>query len=129
MPLILRGARQVGKSWLVRELGKTFTNFIEINFEKETSIHDFFSGDLNVRTIVDKISLYKNQKIQPGNSLLFFDEIQECENAIKALRYFKEDYPELHVISAGSLIDFALEELGIPVGRVQFLYLFPLSFG
>ncbi len=128
VPLIVRGARQVGKSWLIRELGKTFSSFVEINFDKEKKAPALFSGDLDVKKIIEKIALYKKQQIIPGETLLFLDEIQECEDAIKALRYFKEDLPELHVIAAGSLLDFALNKLGIPVGRVQFLYLYPLSF-
>lgn len=128
VPLILRGARQVGKSWLIRELGKTFPSFIEINFDKDERAPFLFSGDLDVKTIIEKIALYKHQQIIPGETLLFLDEIQECEDAIKSLRYFKEELPELHVVAAGSLLDFALNHLGIPVGRVQFLYLYPLSF-
>jgi predicted AAA+ superfamily ATPase len=128
-PILLRGARQVGKSWLVRELGKSFDFFVEINFERDQKTSRLFDADLHVTAILEKLSLYCGQKIVTGKTLLFLDEIQECENALRALRYFKEDCPELHVIAAGSLIDFALEKLGIPVGRVQFFYLHPLSFG
>jgi predicted AAA+ superfamily ATPase len=128
-PLLIRGARQVGKSWLVDEFGKYFDNYIKVNFDKEKSVKTLFAGDLFISKIIEELSLYSRRKIQPGNTLLFLDEIQECENAIKALRYFKEDYPELHVIAAGSLIDFKLKEIGMPVGRVQYLYLNPLSFG
>jgi len=127
-PLLIRGARQVGKSWLVDEFGKYFDSYVKINFEKERAIHQVFASDLIVEQIIDELSLYAGKKIQPDKTLLFFDEIQECDNAIKSLRYFKEDYPELHVIAAGSLIDFKFEELGMPVGRVQYLHLNPLSF-
>ena len=75
------------------------------------------------------MSLYKGQKIVASETLLFFDEIQVCPNCIQALRFFKEEFPELHVIATGSLIDFVLDKIGMPVGRVQFLYLYPLSFG
>lgn len=128
-PLILRGARQVGKSWAARELGKSFSSFVEINFEKEKDAKSLFTGNIRIPELLDRLSLYAGKKIVPGSALLFLDEIQDCENAITSLRYFKEDFPELHVLAAGSLIDFALEKLGLPVGRLQFLYLFPLSFG
>lgn len=128
-PLLIRGARQVGKSWLVREFSKLFENFVEINFEKTKSFHHFFAGDLNIEFILEKLALHTGTKIKEGQTLLFLDEIQVCEGAIKALRYFKEENPLLHVIAAGSLLDFALEKIGLPVGRVQFLYLYPMSFG
>lgn len=128
MPIILRGARQVGKSWLIEEFGKQFESFINLNFEKQKKAKTIFDADIDIPTIIEKLSLYARQSIIPGKTLLFFDEAQECENCLVALRYFKEECPELHVIAAGSLIDFSLEKIGIPVGRVQFLYLYPLSF-
>jgi predicted AAA+ superfamily ATPase len=127
-PLLIRGCRQVGKSWLIREFGKQFENYVEINFEKNKLVHQYFSGDLNLNTILEKISLYANTKIEAGKTLLFFDEIQTCEGALQALRYFKEDKPDIHIIAAGSLLDFSLNKLGIAVGRVQFMQLYPLSF-
>lgn len=128
-PIILRGARQVGKSWVVQSFGKEFPSFVSINFEKEISAKQLFVGDLDVKKIIQQITAIKKTTIVPGETLLFLDEIQECEQAITALRYFREEMPELHVIAAGSLIDFVLEKIGVPVGRVQFLYLHPLSFG
>lgn len=128
-PLLLRGARQVGKSWLAGELGKGFPSVVEINFEREASAKALFEGDLDVAKLLEKLSLYSGKSILPGETLLFLDEVQECEGAIKSLRYFKEECPELHVIAAGSLVDFAIEKLGLPVGRIQFLHLHPLSFG
>lgn len=127
-PILLRGARQVGKSHLVREFGRSFEHFVEINFEKQTEPKEFFNGDLDVKKIIKKIELYTQKKIEPGKTLLFLDEIQECERAITALRYFKEEMQELHVIAAGSLVDFAFENISMPVGRITFLYLHPLSF-
>lgn len=127
-PLLIRGCRQVGKSWLIREFGKQFDSFVEINFEKNKLIHPYFSADLNIDTILEKLSLYTHIKIEAGKTLLFFDEIQACEGALQALRYFKEDRPDIHIIAAGSLLDFALNKLGIAVGRVQFMQLYPLSF-
>jgi predicted AAA+ superfamily ATPase len=127
-PLILRGCRQVGKSWLINEFGKDFDKFIVINFEKNKRVHQYFSADLNVNAILEKLSIQENIKIEPGNTLIFFDEIQSCEGALQSLRYFKEEHPELHIVAAGSLLDFALNKVGIPVGRVQFMQLYPLSF-
>ena len=123
-PLILRGCRQVGKSWLVRKFAESFEGFLEINFEKDKSIRQYFTGDLNINVILEKLAIHTNTVIHPGNTLIFFDEIQECEDALKLLRYFKEEKPELHVIAAGSLLEFALENVGIPVGRIQFLHLY-----
>ena len=127
-PLIIRGCRQVGKSWLVREFGKQFDCFIEINFEKNKRIHSYFSEDLNIDVLLEKLALYTQISIEPGHTLLFFDEIQACEGALQSLRYFKEDRPDIHIIAAGSLLDFALNQWGIAVGRVQFMHLYPLSF-
>lgn len=129
VPIILRGARQVGKSWLIQEFSKTFESFVEINFDKEEKAKILFEGDIDIPTLVEKLSLFAEKPIIPGKTLLFFDEAQECPNSIKALRYFKEEFNELHVIAAGSLLDFLLENIGVPVGRVQFMYLYPLSFG
>lgn len=128
-PLMLRGCRQVGKSWLVREFAKQFDSFVEINFEKHKLIHPYFSTDLNIDVILEKLSIFSDNKIEAGKTLLFFDEIQACEGALQSLRYFKEDKPEIHIIAAGSLLDFALNQQGIAVGRVQFMHLYPLSFG
>lgn len=127
-PLILRGARQVGKTFAVRQLGTTFSSFIEINFEFRSDLKILFTHDLDPLRITKELSLVLQKPIVPGKTLLFFDEIQECPSAITALRYFYEIMPELHVISAGSLLDFTLQKIGIPVGRVSSLYMYPLSF-
>jgi Predicted ATPase (AAA+ superfamily) len=129
-PLLLRGARQVGKTHAVRELGKTFDHFVEINFERDERALGVFDGDksLDPRRILEEIFAFNYEKIIPGSTLLFFDEIQLAPRAITALRYFYEEMPELHVIAAGSLLDFAIEKIGIPVGRVRSLYMSPLSF-
>lgn len=129
-PLLLRGARQVGKTYLVRQFAqKYFENFVEINFEKHAKFQACFES-LDPINIVNAISLMKQQDIISGKTLLFFDEIQACPRAIMALRYFKEEIPELHVIGAGSLLEFAInnDDISIPVGRVQYIYLKPLSF-
>jgi predicted AAA+ superfamily ATPase len=127
-PLIVKGCRQVGKSWLIREFGKQFSSFVEINFEKNKLIHQYFSADLNVNIIIEKLSIHAHQKIEAGKTLLFFDEVQACEGALQSLRYFKEEMPEMHIIAAGSLLEFTLNKIGIPVGRVQFMHIYPLSF-
>ena len=128
-PLLLRGARQVGKSSSVRKLAEKFEVLLEINFEKNRNIHRFFEGDLDVKRICANLSVQFRQPIVPNKTLLFFDEIQACPNAIAALRFFYEDYPELHIIAAGSLLEFALEELpSFGVGRISSLFMYPFSF-
>lgn len=127
-PLLLRGARQVGKTHLVRSFGVNFEQFIEINFEKNPNLKKIFEYDLDPIRITKELSLILKKKITPGNTLLFIDEIQEAPKAIIALRYFYEEIPQLHVIAAGSLVDFAIDQVGVPVGRLEFLYMYPLSF-
>ena len=128
-PLLLRGARQVGKSSAVRHLGTQFKYFAEVNFESAKSIANFFKGDLDVKLISSKISNYIQVPIIPGQTLLFLDEIQACPEAIMALRFFKEDYPELHVIAAGSLLEFALQSLPtFGVGRIHSVFMYPMTF-
>lgn len=128
-PLILRGARQVGKTTLVTEFAKSYDFFISLNLEK-TSDKEFFEAYDDVNTIVESLLLSNNiTPDQQQNTLLFVDEIQELPKAIQLLRYFFEEVPELHVIAAGSLLEFAVKEVeSFPVGRVEFLYLYPLNF-
>ncbi len=127
-PLLLRGARQIGKTYAVRQLGTKFDSFIELNLEFDPQIKNLFKGDLDPKRITRDISLLTGKQIVPGKTLLFFDEIQEEPQALQALRYFYEMMPELHVVAAGSLLDFAIEFVGMPVGRVQSLYMYPMSF-
>lgn len=127
-PLLLRGARQVGKTHTVRSFGKKFKHYIEINFEEMASAKVIFEGDLSIKKLLRDLSLFAETPIIPGETLIFLDEIQEMPRAIVALRYFYEGAPDIHVIGAGSLLDFAIEEIGVPVGRVEFLYLHPMSF-
>ncbi len=128
-PLLLRGARQVGKSSSVKAFGKTFDNFVEVNFDENKSIHQLFEGDYNVANIINELSVFYGKAIVPGKTLLFFDEIQACQQAIASLRYFYEQLPALHVIAAGSLLEFALEELpSFGVGRIRSVFMHPLSF-
>ena len=128
-PLLLRGARQVGKSTAVQELSKRFETFVEINFEKQPQYKVLFKDDLDVRRIVPQIAAMYGTSIRAGRTLLFFDEIQECPQAIMALRFFKEDMPDLHVIAAGSLLEFALKELPtFGVGRIHSMFMYPMTF-
>lgn len=128
-PLLLRGARQVGKSSAVRHFGKEFKYFAEVNFERHKAVKTFFQGDIDIRLIAQKIAKYINVPIEEGETLLFLDEIQECPEAIMALRFFKEDYPGLHVIAAGSLLEFTLQELPTyGVGRIHTLFMYPMTF-
>lgn len=128
-PLLIRGARQVGKSSAIRHFGKEFKYFAEVNFERHKAVKSFFQGDVDVHLIVQKIASYINVPIEEGKTLLFLDEIQECPEAIMALRFFKEDYPELHVIAAGSLLEFTLQELPtFGVGRIHSLFMYPMTF-
>lgn len=127
-PLLIRGARQIGKTYAVRELGKSYQNFVEINLESNRRAHVAFEKDLDPEKILFELSAIIKTTINPQNTLLFLDEIQAKPDAITALRYFYEKMPELHIIAAGSLLDFAIEKVGIPVGRVQSLYMYPLSF-
>ncbi|HZL10172.1 MAG TPA: AAA family ATPase [Prolixibacteraceae bacterium] len=127
--LLLRGARQVGKTFIVRELGQTFSNFIEVNFEKDTDVSRFFNQNLDPERISNLLSTYYGKPIRESESLLFFDEIQACPRAIQSLRFFYENKPGLHVIAAGSLLEFALAELpSFGVGRIRSLFMYPLSF-
>lgn len=131
MPLLLRGARQVGKSYIIEKLGKEeFESCVTLNFELHPEYQMCFET-LEPLKIINAIELVTGSAIRAGKTLLFLDEIQECPRAIMALRYFKEQMPELHVIGAGSLLEFTLndETFRMPVGRIQFMYLRPLSFG
>lgn len=128
-PLLIRGARQVGKSSAVRKLAQQFRYFVEVNLEKEPDMLQLFPENINVKNTCEKLSGITGIPILPGETLLFIDEIQVSKEAIMSLRYFKEDYPELHVIAAGSLLEFTLEELpSFGVGRIRSLYMYPFSF-
>ena len=128
-PVLLRGARQVGKSTAVRHLGESFDNFIEINFERQPEYMEIFRNNLVAPRITAEISALSGIPVQPGKTLLFLDEIQMCPEAIMSLRFFKEELPELHVIAAGSLLEFALAELPtFGVGRIHSMFMYPMTF-
>lgn len=128
-PLLIRGARQVGKTKSIREFGKLFDNFVEINFEETPSLKKLFEGDLIPEKICENISAIVKTSIIPGKTLLFFDEIQTCPEAIASLRFFYEKMPDLHLIAAGSLLEFVLREIPtFGVGRIRSMFMHPLSF-
>ena len=128
-PVLLRGARQVGKSTAVRQLSTKFKNYVEINFEKQPEYKALFQDNLDVGRIVPLMEAMCGNSIKEGTTLLFLDEIQACPEAIMSLRFFKEDLPGLHVIAAGSLLEFALEELPtFGVGRIHSMFMYPMTF-
>jgi hypothetical protein len=128
-PLLLRGARQVGKSTAIRNLGSTFRYFVEVNFESERDVQTFFQGSTKASEIADMLSIYFKTEIIPGETLLFFDEIQACPEAIHSLWFFCEQMRPLHVIAAGSLLEFALKDMpSFGVGRISSLFIYPMSF-
>ena len=126
-PLLLRGARQVGKSTAVRRLAKSFKNYLEVNFEEQSAVHEFFTTSLNASQICQNLSIYYGIPIIAGKTLLFFDEIQSCPQALSSLRFFYEQMAGQHLICAGSLLEFALSELpSFGFGRIRTLFMFPL---
>ncbi|MBR2081477.1 MAG: ATP-binding protein [Elusimicrobiaceae bacterium] len=129
-PLIIQGARQVGKTWLMQEFGrKEYKNTVYINFEDQKDIAPIFEQDYDVNRILDWFSLRYNQTILPHDTLIIFDEIQACPAAITSLKYFCENAPQYHIVAAGSLLGISLHEgISFPVGKVEFLDLYPLNF-
>lgn len=129
-PLIIEGARQVGKTWLMKEFGRqAYSDTVYINFDSNSRMSDLFSSDLNTTRLVMGLELYVGHKINPENTLLIFDEVQEVPRALASLKYFYENAPQYHIVCAGSLLGIALHEgTSFPVGKVDFLKLYPLSF-
>lgn len=129
-PLIIQGARQVGKTWLMKEFGRSaYRDMIYINFDSNSRMAELFASDLNTDRLIMGIELYAGKKIDPGSTLLIFDEVQEVPRALSSLKYFYENAPQYHIICAGSLLGIALHEgTSFPVGKVDFLELYPLSF-
>jgi predicted AAA+ superfamily ATPase len=128
-PLIIRGARQVGKTWLMKEFGRTaYQNTVYISFDNNKRMEELFSADLHVERIIMGLKLYSGQKIDPANTLLIFDEVQEVPKALTSLKYFNENAPQYQIVCAGSLLGVALHQgTSFPVGKVDFLDLYPLS--
>ena len=129
-PLIIRGARQVGKTWLMREFGKTsYTNTVYISFDNNPQMKELFSADMKIERIITGLELYAGHKINPSNTLLIFDEVQEVPQALTSLKYFNETAPQYQIICAGSLLGVALHQgISFPVGKVEFIDMLPLSF-
>ena len=129
-PLIIEGARQVGKTWLMKEFGsQAYADTIYINFDSNSRMAELFASDLNTDRLIMGIELYAGKKIDADNTLLLFDEVQEVPRALTSLKYFYEDAPQYHIICAGSLLGIALHGgTSFPVGKVDFLSLYPLSF-
>jgi uncharacterized protein len=129
-PLIIQGARQVGKTWLMKEFGnQEFQNVAYLNFEGSARLREIFTSDFNIERIIAVIEIDVKQKIDPQNTLLIFDEIQEAEKGLTALKYFYEQAPEYHIVAAGSLLGISTQKNNsFPVGKVDFMSLFPMSF-
>lgn len=129
-PLIVLGARQVGKTWLIQEFGRQeYKQTVYINFEKMKQIQNIFVQDFDIKRIITTLSIYSHATIVPNETLLIFDEIQEAHEGLTALKYFYEDAPEYHIIAAGSLLGINIhQQVSFPVGKVDFLRLAPMSF-
>lgn len=129
-PLIIEGARQVGKTWLMKEFGEqAYADTVYINFDSNSRMADLFSADLDTDRLIMGLELYAGRKINPDNTLLIFDEVQEVPRALASLKYFYENAPQYHIVCAGSLLGIASHQgTSFPVGKVDFLKLYPLSF-
>ena len=130
-PLIIHGARQVGKTYIIKQFGKEYyDNFIYVNFETNQEVSSQIADSIDSKYIINKLELFYGEKILPGKTLIFFDEIQANERALTSLKYFYEDAPEYHIIAAGSLLGIAInrETYSFPVGKVKILNMYPLSF-
>ncbi|MCM1026446.1 MAG: ATP-binding protein [Roseburia sp.] len=129
-PLIIEGARQVGKTWLMKEFGRqAYADTVYINFDSNSRMAELFASDLDTNRLLTGLELYAGRKINPDNTLLIFDEVQEVPRALTSLKYFYENAPQYHIVCAGSLLGIALHEgTSFPVGKVSFLKLYPLSF-
>ena len=129
-PLLIYGARQVGKTWIMKHFGEAhFENYVYINFEKEKQLRTIFEQDYNPKRIIKLIEIHSKEKIIIGETLVIFDEIQEAIGGLTALKYFNEELNELHLIGAGSLLGISLKQsTSFPVGQVQFIHLYPMNF-
>jgi len=130
-PLILQGARQIGKTWAVTEFGQNnFKHIAVFNFDRQQKLHEVFRQSKDVRYLLRELAFYTDVPLVAGETLIFFDEIQECSDALNSLKYFDEDAPEFHIIAAGSLLGVALNHKGqgFPVGKVQFMQMHPITF-
>ncbi len=130
-PLIIEGARQVGKTWLMKEFGqKAYATTIYINFDSNQRMAELFASDIDTGRLITGVELYAGHKVDPDDTLLIFDEVQEVPRALSSLKYFNENAPQYHIVCAGSLLGMALHQgTSFPVGKVDFLTLYPMSFG
>lgn len=128
-PLILKGARQVGKTYILKEFGKTnYEDVAYFNFDHDDGLEQLFTNTKDPKRILEQLSLVNGKKINPHTTLIIFDEIQECPNALNSLKYFCEEAHEYHVVCAGSLLGIRLSKTSFPVGKVDFLNLYPMTF-
>lgn len=129
-PLIIEGARQVGKTWLMKEFGRQcYEQVVYLHFDNNPKLADIFENDYKVPRLVEAFEILSGTKINPENTLIIFDEVQECPRALTSLKYFNEDAPEYDIIAAGSLLGHIHHEgTGFPVGKVSFLNLYPINF-
>ena len=129
-PMIIEGARQVGKTWLMKEFGQqAYADTVYINFDSNSRMAELFASDLDTERLIMGLELYAGHKIDPDNTLLIFDEVQEVPRALSSLKYFYENAPQYHIVCAGSLLGIALPQgTSFPVGKVDFMNLYPLSF-
>ena len=129
-PLLLMGARQIGKTTVLKNFGREeYSNLVYINLEREKDMHSLFGGNKNPQFILDSLSLFSGKEVLPGRTLIVLDEIQECRDALTALKYFNEERPDIHLIGAGSLLGLTVANAtNFPVGKVEFLDMYPLSF-
>ena len=129
-PMIIEGARQVGKTWLMKEFGQqAYADTVYINFDSNSRMAELFASDLDTERLIMGLELYAGHKIDPDNTLLIFDEVQEAPRALSSLKYFNENAPQYHIVCAGSLLGIALHQgTSFPVGKVDFMNLYPLSF-
>ena len=124
------GARQIGKTTLLKSFGKgEYEDFVYLNLERQTDVHEFFTGNKDPKSILGSLSLIHGHEIRPKRTLVVLDEIQECRDALIALKYFEEELPDIHIIGAGSLLGLSIgNDRSFPVGKVEFLDMYPLSF-
>ena len=128
-PLILKGARQVGKTYILKEFGKNnYDNVAYFNFDHDDGLAELFLNTKDPKRIIEQLSLANGKKINPQTTLIIFDEIQECPNALNSLKYFCEEASEYHVACAGSLLGIRLAKTSFPVGKVDFMNLYPMTF-
>ena len=128
-PLILRGVRQVGKTYIIKQFGQeNYDGVAYFNFDHDTELYNMFENTKDLARILEQLSFVYGKAILPGKTLIVFDEIQECQNALNSLKYFEEEAKEYHIISAGSLLGIRLSHTSFPVGKVEFLDMYPMTF-